>query len=125
MRLDRQEVYAESVAWRSDMPTVYFIDADGRRETVDAAAGQSLMRAAVDHGIDGIAADCGGCLSCATCHVYLHAEWLERLPAMSADEAAMLETTAAERRPNSRLSCQIVVDDNLHGLVVDLPPTQY
>jgi 2Fe-2S ferredoxin len=107
------------------MPTVTFIDSDGRREAVDAATGQSLMRAAVEHGIDGIAADCGGCLSCATCHVYVNAEWLERLPAMSADETAMLETTAAERRSNSRLSCQLIVDDNLHGLSVTLPPTQY
>ena len=98
---------------------------DGRRVEVAARPGQSLMKAAVAAGIEGIAADCGGSLSCATCHVYVDAEWGARLPAASADERHMLELTAAEHRPNSRLSCQIVIDETLAGLHVRLPPTQY
>jgi ferredoxin, 2Fe-2S len=76
-------------------------------------------------GIDGIAADCGGCLSCATCHVYVQADWSGRIAPPSRDEAAMLEMTAAPRQPHSRLSCQIVLDASLDGLVVRLPATQY
>jgi 2Fe-2S ferredoxin len=83
------------------------------------------MRVATGAGIEAIAADCGGCLSCATCHVYVDEAWLARLPPMSDDESAMLEMTAAERRPHSRLSCEIVLDDSLDGLVVHLPETQY
>ncbi len=107
------------------MLQVHLIDHDGTRHTVSGRPGQSLMRAAVQAGIDGIAADCGGCLSCATCHVFVDAAWLARLPAPSPDEAAMLEMTAAPRQPHSRLSCQIVLDRRLEGLVVQLPPTQY
>ncbi|MEP7281351.1 MAG: 2Fe-2S iron-sulfur cluster-binding protein, partial [Rubrivivax sp.] len=66
-------------------------------QELDAPVGASLMRAAVDAGVDGIAADCGGCLSCATCHVIVDPAWADRLPAPSADELAMLEMTAAER----------------------------
>lgn len=107
------------------MVTVHLLDANGTRHRVAAANGQSLMRAAVAQGLDGIAADCGGCLSCATCHVYVDAAWLARLPPISADEVAMLEHTAAARRANSRLSCQLLIDDSLDGLVVTMPDTQY
>lgn len=101
------------------------IAADGQRHELDAPEGRSLMRVATGAGIEAIAADCGGCLSCATCHVYVDAAWLDRLPPMSGDEHTMLEMTAAERRPNSRLSCEIVLDASLDGLVVHLPETQY
>lgn len=104
---------------------VNLISHDGVHHELTAAPGGSLMQAAVDAGLEGIAADCGGCLSCATCHVYVEPAWLPRLPAMSADEHAMLEMTAAERRANSRLSCEIVLDDSLDGLTVHLPETQY
>ena len=107
------------------MPTVHLIAADGTRHTLQAKSGRSLMKAALAAGIDGIAADCGGCLTCATCHVYVADEWLPRLPAPGRDEASMLEMTASERRPGSRLSCQIELDDALDGLTVELPPTQY
>jgi ferredoxin, 2Fe-2S len=107
------------------MPKVHLDHADGQRRTIDAPRGRSLMRAAAAARITGIAADCGGCLTCATCHVYVAEAWLAKLPAVSADEAAMLEMTAAERRPNSRLSCQITLDDTLDGLIVELPATQY
>ncbi|MCB1995115.1 MAG: 2Fe-2S iron-sulfur cluster binding domain-containing protein [Burkholderiaceae bacterium] len=104
---------------------ITLIAADGTRHVLDAGPGQSLMRAATKAGIDGIAADCGGCLSCATCHVYVDPAWAERLPPVSDDEASMLEMTAAERRPESRLSCEIMLTESLEGLVVHLPETQY
>lgn len=104
---------------------VHLIAADGTRHEVAGTAGQSLMRAAIDAGIDAIKADCGGCLSCATCHVYVDAAWAARLPPPSRDEEAMLDMTAAPRQATSRLSCQIVLDDRVNGLVASLPDTQY
>ena len=83
------------------------------------------MQAAVEANVPGIAADCGGLLTCATCHVHVRAEWLDRLPPLSDDEATMLAFTASPRQPNSRLSCQLVLSEALDGLVVELPPTQY
>ena len=80
--------------------TLHLQEADGRQVTLTGRAGQSLMRAALAAGVDGIAADCGGCLNCATCHVIVDAEWLPRLPAPAADELAMLEMTAAPREPH-------------------------
>jgi 2Fe-2S ferredoxin len=105
--------------------TVHLVDADGTRHDVCGTVGHSLMRAATDAGLDGIKADCGGCLSCATCHVVVDAAWAERLPPPSGDEEAMLEMTAAPRRRTSRLSCQIVLTEALEGLVARLPDTQY
>lgn len=83
------------------------------------------MQAATHAGVDAIAADCGGSLICATCHVYVDAAWTDKLPAPSADELAMLEMTAAERTAHSRLSCQIVLTAQLDGLCIALPATQY
>ena len=105
--------------------TLHLIEADGTRHAFAAAAGQSLMRAATDAGIEAIKADCGGLMTCATCHVFVAPEWADRLPAPSSDEDAMLEMTAEPRRPTSRLSCQIDLDDALDGLTVELPATQY
>jgi 2Fe-2S ferredoxin len=107
------------------MITVHFIAPEGRRLTLAAGVAQSLMRAALEAGIDGIKADCGGTMSCATCHVIVDAAWAARLPPPTPDEDAMLEMTAAPRRPTSRLSCQIALDDDLDGLTVTLPETQY
>lgn len=83
------------------------------------------MQAAVDAGLEGIAADCGGLLTCATCHVYVPPPWADRVTPATADEEGMLEFTAAERKENSRLSCQITLTDDLDGLVIELPATQY
>lgn len=105
--------------------TAHLVDAAGHVHSVRAPAGTSLMRAATDAGVDGIAADCGGCLSCATCHVFVDADWLARLAPPGADEQAMLEMTAVERTPASRLSCQILLAPGLDGLRVRMPPTQY
>ena len=104
---------------------VLLVDADGTRHALAAPVGASLMRAAVAAGIDGIKADCGGLMTCATCHVYVDEAWADRLPLPSFDENAMLDMTAAERRPTSRLSCQIVLDAELAGLTAGIPDTQY
>jgi ferredoxin, 2Fe-2S len=87
--------------------------------------GQSLMQAATHANIEAIAADCGGTLTCATCHVYVDEAWAGKLPAPSRDELAMLEMTASERKATSRLSCQIIMRPELDGLRIELPPTQY
>ncbi|HZY19292.1 MAG TPA: 2Fe-2S iron-sulfur cluster-binding protein [Ramlibacter sp.] len=86
--------------------------------------GQSLMQAAVAANVHGIEAECGGLLTCATCHVYVREPFASSLPPAGSDELGMLEFTASPRRPNSRLSCQIDLSAAVDGLTVDLPPTQ-
>ena len=97
---------------------------DAHRE-LQAKPGQSLMQAAVAANVAGIEADCGGLMTCATCHVYVREPFASRLPAPSADEVGMLDFTSAERRDTSRLSCQIQLDESLDGLAVDLPDSQH
>jgi 2Fe-2S ferredoxin len=106
------------------MPTVTFIEHNGTAHTVDAVAGQSLMRAAVDNGVPGIDADCGGECACATCHVYVEAAWLARTGERSEMEQSML-SFAAVTQDNSRLSCQVQITPELDGLVVSLPEGQH
>jgi 2Fe-2S ferredoxin len=106
------------------MPRVTYIDTDGKGTALDIAVGTSVMQAAVYNGLDGIVAECGGSCMCATCHVYVREDLLAKTPAMQPDEDAMLEGTASPRRPNSRLSCQLVVSPEMDGLVVYLPETQ-
>src|SRR5689334_18559360 len=106
------------------MPSVTFIHPDGRSERVEAEAGTSTMNTALVHGVSGILAECGGNAMCATCHVYVDEAWVERLAPPTADEDALLDGTAAERRPNSRLSCQIRMTTELDGLVLRLPDRQ-
>jgi ferredoxin, 2Fe-2S len=106
------------------MPNITYVHPDGGREVLDVPVGTSVMRAAILNGIDGIVAECGGEMMCATCHVYVDEPQLDRTPAQSDDEKAMLEFAASERRPNSRLSCQLVVTPEMDGLVVYLPETQ-
>ena len=105
--------------------TIHLTEADGTRHDLVAAPGQSLMRAAVAADVDAIKADCGGTLTCATCHVFVDDAWFEKLPPREADEDAMLEMTAAERRPTSRLSCQLELTAAMDGLAVTVPDTQY
>lgn len=111
------------------MITVHFIKpvkgGSPQVTTAQARPGESVMAAAMAADIDGIAGDCGGTLSCATCHVFVAEDWFDRLPAARDDERAMLEFTAATRTARSRLSCQIELTPALDGLVVELPPTQY
>jgi len=82
------------------------------------------MEGAVQNGVDGIVADCGGNLQCATCHVYVEEQFLPLLDPIEDDQEAMLGSTVAERKPNSRLSCQIRVKSKLNGLVVHTPDRQ-
>jgi 2Fe-2S ferredoxin len=106
------------------MPSITYIHPDGTEEEVQADAGTSVMMAAVTHDVDGIVAECGGSLMCATCHVYVDDAFAGRLPDVSPDEDEMLEAAASERLPTSRLSCQIELTDELDGLVVRLPEAQ-
>lgn len=104
---------------------IHFLSASGSSATIQAAPGRTLMQAAVGAGIEGIVADCGGMLSCATCHVLFDSAGLARVGLPTADEAAMLEMTASPREPGSRLACQITLTEALHGLQVRLPASQY
>jgi 2Fe-2S ferredoxin len=99
--------------------------AEGAHRELQVRPGQSLMQAAVAANMPGIEADCGGLMTCATCHVYVREPFASRLPEPSADELGMLDFTAAPRRANSRLSCQIQIDESLDGLAVDLPSSQH
>lgn len=108
--------------------TINLIAAGGSTTRISGKIGKSLMEAAVSAGIDGIAADCGGLLTCATCHVYVQepfASDASSLPPPDGEELGMLEFTAAPRKPTSRLSCQIKLTEALDGLTVELPATQY
>lgn len=99
--------------------------ADGTSFGFEAPVGVSLMQAATGAGVPGIVADCGGSAVCATCHVYVDPAWLDRLPPAQPHEQEMLDSTAAERRPGSRLSCQIQLTEDLQGLVLVVPERQY
>lgn len=103
---------------------VTYISFTGDTHQIAVPVGDSVMEGAVKNGIDGIVAECGGACMCATCHVYVDEAWLGRLNPMDETEAEMLNATAAERRANSRLSCQIPVTKELDGLIVRMPETQ-
>ena len=107
------------------MARVHIRGRDGIERDLDALPGASLMDALRDGGT-GVEGTCGGMMSCGTCHVYVQADWLVRLPPKSADEADMLEAIGGivEVRPESRLSCQIPVTEALGGLHLEIgPPT--
>jgi ferredoxin, 2Fe-2S len=106
------------------MPNIVFIHPDGVREELEIDEGTSVMQGATSQGIDGIVAECGGNCMCATCHVYVEPSQLSMLPPMSEEEDALLDGTASERQPNSRLSCQIQVTPELDGLTLTLPERQ-
>jgi len=107
------------------MIKIRLVAADATETVLEATPAGSLMQAAVAANVAGIEADCGGLLTCATCHVYVREPFAGRLPPPSSDELAMLEFTASPRRPNSRLSCQIELGAALDGLTVDLPASQH
>lgn len=106
------------------MPDVIFILPNGREHKVCGTEGNSVMQTATGAGVPGIVAECGGSAMCATCHVYVEPEWVDRLPAPLANELEMLECTASERLPNSRLSCQIKLCAALDGITVRIPEHQ-
>jgi 2Fe-2S ferredoxin len=104
------------------MPLVRVIDRDGTERELDAPSGATLMEPLRDMD-EGVAAICGGMCSCATCHVYVDAEWVAKLPALMSDESDMLGDLIS-RRENSRLSCQIVLNDALSGVKVSIAPEE-
>jgi 2Fe-2S ferredoxin len=103
---------------------IHFVLPDGSEQALDAPPGSTAMQVATGAGLAGIVGECGGSAMCATCHVYVDGPWQKRLPAPLANEIEMLECTAAQRRPASRLSCQIRMVPELDGLVLHLPETQ-
>lgn len=106
------------------MPTIHIKQPDGTPVTLEVPVGSSIMRAAVDAGVAGIIGECGGAAMCGTCHIRVDEAWLARLPAMSRNEDDLLDGTAAERRPNSRLGCQVRMTPELEGLTLELPECQ-
>ncbi len=108
------------------MPTVNYIDPAGIQHEVEVPLGQSLMEGAVRDGIVGMLGECGGNLSCVTCHVYIDDAWFDRVgPALEGSlEEELLDNVSAERLPSSRLSCQIHIGAELDGVVVRVPPRQ-
>ncbi|MEQ4207594.1 2Fe-2S iron-sulfur cluster-binding protein [Actinopolymorpha sp. B17G11] len=106
------------------MPKITYCQQDGSAMSFDVRTGMSVMEAALEGGVDGIVAECGGNLICATCHVYVNPEQLDRLPEMRIDEDAMLDNTASPREANSRLSCQLRVTGEFDGLIVTVPEEQ-
>ena len=103
------------------MPTVVFVHADGRREPREAPAGRTVMDCAVDNGVAGIRAQCGGGCTCSTCHAIVDKRWFGRVGPAQGDERDILDY-APGRAARSRLTCQIVLGDELDGLVVHLLP---
>jgi ferredoxin, 2Fe-2S len=108
------------------MPRVTYVEFDGTPHHIEVPVGDTVMRGALNHDLPGIVGECGGGLACATCHCYVDDAWTARVGGPSSqDETDMLESTAAEVRPSSRLSCQIEISGDLDGLVVHLPEKQY
>ena len=105
------------------MAKINFVDHSGETRTIDADAGSTVMEVAIRNSIPGIEAECGGACACATCHVYVDDAWMERVGAPTPMEEDMLDF-GFDVRPNSRLSCQIKVTDDLDGLVVSTPERQ-
>jgi 2Fe-2S ferredoxin len=103
------------------MPTVTVISRAGESRAVEAQTGYSLMEVIRDNGFDELLALCGGCCSCATCHIHVDPAFVDKLPAMSPDEDDLLDSSD-HRTPESRLSCQIPVSDALDGLTVTIAP---
>ena len=105
------------------MPKITYIEQSGNKKTVEVANGLTVMEGAVQNNIPGIDADCGGGMACATCHVYVKDEWLNKLTKPEDGEQDMIDM-AFEPKKNSRLSCQIIISDELEGLEVTTPVKQ-
>lgn len=106
------------------MPKITYVATDGVRHEVEVENGYSVMEGAINNNIDGIVAECGGACACATCHAYLDEAWMDRFPPVQETEDAMLDIVP-ERRPNSRLSCQLVLTEGMDGLTLHLPAAQF
>lgn len=106
------------------MGRVTYIESNGERHQINLENGQSIMQGALDNLIEGILGECGGCCSCATCHCYVDDAWLEKVGAPDDMEKDMLDSVV-DPQSSSRLSCQIQMSDDLDGLVVRLPESQF
>ena len=106
------------------MVKIKFVEHCGQEHDVETSPGASVMLVAVSNGVPNIDADCGGACSCATCHVYVDRDWLEKTGVINPMEEAML-SISTDRKDNSRLSCQIQVTEKLDGLVVTMPEFQF
>jgi 2Fe-2S ferredoxin len=106
------------------MPKIIYITPDGTKNEVMVENGYSVMEGAINNNIPGIVAECGGACACATCHSYVDEAWLDRMPTMDDMEDSMLDA-AYERKDNSRLTCQIEVNDELDGLVIHVADNEY
>ena len=105
------------------MTKITYKDNTGASKTIEVENGLSIMEGAIQNDIPGIDADCGGSMACATCHVYVEEKWLNKLPKMEDAEVDMIDM-AYEPKKNSRLSCQLIVSDELEGLIVTTPAKQ-
>ena len=105
------------------MPKIIYNDNQGNSKTIEVENGLSVMEGAIQNDIPGIDADCGGSMACATCHVYVEEKWLNILPKAEEAEVDMIDM-AYEPKKNSRLSCQLIVSDELDGLIVTTPAKQ-
>ena len=105
------------------MPKIRYIESNGTSHTLEVPNGITVMEGAVQNNIPGIDADCGGGMACATCHVYVKDDWFDKINKKNEGEDDMLDQ-AYEPKKNSRLSCQIIVSDDLDGLIVDMPEKQ-
>jgi len=99
------------------MPRVLFIGADGERNELEVSAGVLLMEAALENSVAGIVAECSGACACATCHAFVADAWVDKLPAISVMEDSMLDAVS-DRRANSRLTCQIEMNESLDGIEI-------
>jgi len=105
------------------MPKVFYIEFNGKKHEVDVPNGYSLMEGAVKNSVNGIDADCGGSCACATCHIYIDDQWVEKLPKIEEAERDMLDFVSSLKK-ESRLSCQVMMSNELDGLIVKLPERQ-
>ena len=105
------------------MPKITYTDYQGNSKTIEVENGLSVMEGAVQNEVTGIDADCGGSMACATCHVYVQDEWFNKIDKAEDAEQDMIDM-AYEPKKNSRLSCQLIVTDDLNGLVVNIPTKQ-
>lgn len=106
------------------MPRITFITPDGERHEIDVEKGYTVMEAAINNNINGIVAECGGACACATCHSYIDNAWLAKMPEMDDMEDSMLDA-AYDRRDNSRLTCQLEMNDEWDGLVIYVADNEY
>ena len=106
------------------MPKITYIEHSGKEHVIDVPAGMSVMEGAVKNAVPGIDADCGGACACSTCHVYVHPDWVDRLPAREDMEVDMLDFAFQPDPRRSRLTCQLKVTAALDGLVVQMPEKQ-